>query len=249
VLFLAPKLIPIWLALSFQDRISPSIEHILFFHDHAIIILILITILTLHLVGSLILRKKFNKFVIEGQEIETIWTILPALLLIFIALPSLKTLYLIEDTKTPRITVKTTGHQWYWSYEYSSLNQLETDNFIENSNRIRLLKTNELLILPAGILIRSLVTSADVIHSWTIPSMGTKVDALPGRLNQIFLFSKRIGLYTGQCSEICGTNHSFMPILTLVSTPKVFIQKINWLSLYLQAFILPVKTSDQKRPM
>jgi len=122
----------------------------------------------------------------EGQEIETIWTVVPAILLVFIALPSLKTLYLIEDSKTPSITVKISGHQWYWSYEYSSLNLSETDNFIENSNTLRLIKTREILYLPVNILIRSLVTSADVIHSWTIPSIGTKVDALPGRLNQIF---------------------------------------------------------------
>ena len=199
---------PIWTALSFQDRISPSIEHILFFHDHAIIILTLITILTLYLVVSLIIRKKYNKYVIEGQEIETIWTILPAFILIFIALPSLKTLYLIEDTKIPLVSIKTTGHQWYWSYEYSSLGINETENFMENSNSIRLLKTREILNLPVNVLIRSLVTSADVIHSWTIPSIGTKADALPGRLNQIFLFSKRLGLYRGQCSEICGINHS-----------------------------------------
>jgi len=120
---------PNWTALSFQDGTSPFIEHILFFHDHAIIILIIITILTLHLVISLVKRNKFNKFVIEGQEIETIWTILPAILLIFIALPSLKTLYLIEDTKTPNITIKVSGHQWYWSYEYTSLNSLETEKF------------------------------------------------------------------------------------------------------------------------
>lgn len=218
---------PNWTALSFQDSISPSIEHILFFHDHAMIILILITILTLYLVASLVKGKKFNKFVIEGQEIETIWTVLPAILLIFIALPSLKTLYLIEDTKTPNMTIKISGHQWYWSYEYTSLNLAETENFIETSKILRLLKTRELLYLPVNTLIRALVTSADVIHSWTIPSLGTKVDALPGRLNQLFLFSKRVGLYTGQCSEICGTNHSFIPILTLIATPKEFIKKIE----------------------
>ncbi len=218
---------PNWIALSFQDSISPSIEHILFFHDHAIIILILITILTLYLVFSLIKRKKFDKYVIEGQEIETIWTVLPALLLIFIALPSLKTLYLIEDTRAPSMTVKVSGHQWYWSYEYTSLNMIETENFIEPSNILRLVKTREILYLPVNLLVRTLVTSNDVIHSWTIPSLGIKVDALPGRLNQIFLFSKRIGLYTGQCSEICGTNHSFIPILTLISSPKEFIKKIK----------------------
>lgn len=220
---------PKWTALSFQDRISPSIEHILFFHDHTMIVLILITILTVYLVATLIKGNKFNKFVIEGQEIETIWTVLPAILLIFIALPSLKTLYLIEDTKTPRITIKVSGHQWYWAYEYTSLSIAETENFMETSKVIRLLKTRELLHLPVNMLIRTLVTSADVIHSWTIPSIGTKVDALPGRLNQIFLFSKRVGLFTGQCSEICGTNHSFIPILTSVVSPKEFIKKIELL--------------------
>lgn len=218
---------PNWMSITFQDNTSPSIEHILFFHDHAIIVLILITILTLYLVVSLIARRKFNKFIMEGQEIETVWTILPALILIFIALPSLKTLYLIEDSKTPNITIKITGHQWYWSYEYSSLNKIETDNFIERSNTIRLLKTRELLNLPVNMLVRTIVTSADVIHSWTIPSLGTKVDALPGRLNQIFILSKRIGLFRGQCSEICGTNHSFMPILRLFSSPKEFIKKME----------------------
>lgn len=218
---------PIWTALSFQDRISPSIEHILFFHDHAIIILTLITILTLYLVTSLIIRKKYNKYVIEGQEIETIWTVLPAFILIFIALPSLKTLYLMEDTKTPNVSIKAVGHQWYWSYEYTSIREIETENFIENSNSLRLLKTRELLHLPVNVLIRSLVTSADVIHSWTIPSIGIKADALPGRLNQLFLYSKRLGLYSGQCSEICGINHSFMPILTKFSSPKEFVKVIK----------------------
>ena len=218
---------PTWIAVSFQDRISPSIEHILFFHDHAIIILTLITILTLYLVVSLAVRRKYNKYIIEGQEIETIWTVLPAFMLIFIALPSLKTLYLIEDTKSPNVTIKTTGHQWYWSYEYSSLNTTETDNFMERSKTLRLLKTRELLHLPTNVLIRSLITSADVIHSWALPSIGRKVDALPGRLNQLFLFSKRLGLYRGQCSEICGMNHSFMPILVQFHTPKEFIKKIK----------------------
>jgi cytochrome c oxidase subunit 2 len=218
---------PTWLALSFQDTSSPTIEHILFFHDHAIIILTLITILTIYLIYSMTVRKKFNKFIIEGQEIETIWTILPSFILIFIALPSLKTLYLIEDTKTPSLTIKATGHQWYWSYEYSSLNILETENFMENSESIRLLKTTEILNLPVNTLTRILILSNDVIHSWTIPSLGIKVDALPGRLNQLFLMSKRLGLLSGQCSEICGINHSFIPILAQFLTRNEFIKKIK----------------------
>lgn len=202
-------------------------EHITFFHDHTIIVLITITILTLYLVVSLLIVNKFNKFIIEGQEIETIWTILPSLLLVFIALPSLKNLYLMEDNKIPSITIKINGHQWYWSYEYRTINMRETENFIDNSNILRLMKTREILQLPVNTLIRSLIRSTDVIHSWTVPSIGIKVDALPGRLNQIFLSSKRIGLFVGQCSEICGTNHSFMPITVIFSSVNNFINKIS----------------------
>ena len=103
----------------------------------------------------------------------------------------------------------------------------ETENFIDNSNILRLMKTREILQLPVNTLIRSLIRSTDVIHSWTVPSIGIKVDALPGRLNQIFLSSKRIGLFVGQCSEICGTNHSFMPITVIFSSVNNFINKIS----------------------
>jgi len=217
---------PNWIALSLQDNTSITIEQIIFFHDHAMVILILITIITLYLTISTTIGKNFNKFIIEGQEIETIWTILPAILLIFIAIPSLKTLYLMEDTKTPNITIKITGHQWYWSYEYTSINSIETENFMENSNILRLIKTREITILPVNTRTRLLITSADVIHSWAIPSIGLKVDAIPGRLNQIFISSKRIGLFIGQCSEICGTNHSFIPIRLQITSQKEFIKKI-----------------------
>jgi cytochrome c oxidase subunit 2 len=218
---------PTWIALSFQDRTSPTIEQLLFFHDHSIIVLILITVITMHLILSIIKGKVFHKFIMEGQEIETIWTILPAVLLIFIALPSLKTLYLIEDTKNPRITIKVNGHQWYWSYEYSSFRDTETDIFIEDSSSYRLLKTRNVVYIPVNASTRALVTSMDVIHSWAIPSMGVKVDALPGRLNQTFVSSKRLGLFSGQCSEICGINHSFMPILLQSISTKEFIENIK----------------------
>jgi cytochrome c oxidase subunit 2 len=188
---------PTWLSVSFQDNISMSIEHILFFHDHAIVILVLIVILTLYLIISMILRNRFNKFIIERQEVETIWTILPALMLVFIAVPSLKTLYLIEES--PNVTIKITGHQWYWSYEQTSLDTSDTDSFIENSSTLRLLKTREILNLPVNTRIRAVITSADVIHSWALPTIGIKVDAMPGRLNQTFLYSKRLGLYTPSC--------------------------------------------------
>lgn len=162
----------------------------------------------------------------EGQEIETIWTVVPAFILIFIAFPSMKTLYLIEDSKEPTLSLKILGHQWYWSYEYTSIKRNEIERFIENSRIFRLLKTGEMVTLPALNIIRGLVTSNDVIHSWTVPAIGVKVDALPGRLNQIFLFSKRLGIYTGQCSEICGMNHSFIPITIKFCSTKEFIKTL-----------------------
>nr|SPC34970.1 cytochrome c oxidase subunit II [Paraleius leontonychus] len=217
---------PFWMAYSFQDNASPFMENILFFHDHSMIILSMITILTLYVVVSLMVTKKFNKYSMEGQEIETIWTVVPAFMLIFIAFPSMKTLYLMEDSKEPTVSLKIIGHQWYWSYEYTSLNETEIESFMENSKLFRLLKTSELVSLPVLNMIRGLVTSNDVIHSWTVPVMGVKVDALPGRLNQIFLFSKRLGLFTGQCSEICGMNHSFMPITVKFCSTKEFLTKI-----------------------
>ena len=217
---------PNWAEISFQDGRSPIIEQIIMFHDHAIIILILITSITLFLVATTFFSKRFNKFIIEEQRIETIWTVSPAFLLIFLALPSLKTLYMIEDTKDSRVSLKTLGHQWYWSYEIPTKKEEEMEIFIEPSKAFRLLKTREPLTLPSNSSIRSLITSADVIHSWTLPSLGVKSDAFPGRLNQSFIFSKRLGLHVGQCSEICGINHSFIPILINFKTPKEFLNHI-----------------------
>uniref|UniRef100_UPI00315DAA5E cytochrome c oxidase subunit II n=1 Tax=Allonothrus sinicus TaxID=3138099 RepID=UPI00315DAA5E len=218
---------PTWMSISFQDSTSPTMEQLLFFHDHSMIVLILIIVMTLHLLGSIIINKTFHKFMMEGQEIETIWTILPAVLLLFIALPSMKTLYLMEDTKSPSMTIKVNGHQWYWSYEYSSFKDSEVDMFMENSNTYRLLKTSDIVYIPILASTRALITSSDVIHAWTVPSMGVKVDALPGRLNQTFISSKRLGLFSGQCSEICGMNHSFMPIMLQSVSVKEFISKMK----------------------
>lgn len=136
----------------------------------------------------------------------------PALVLIIIAIPSMKALYLMEDTKNVRFVVKTTGHQWYWRYEHNLMED-EEDSFIENRRTLRLLKCSRSLRIPTNLTTQIVVTSNDVIHSWTIPSIGVKTDAIPGRLNQIFLLPKRSGVFFGQCSEICGANHSFMPII------------------------------------
>nr|YP_009048772.1 cytochrome c oxidase subunit II [Apodemia mormo]AID52307.1 cytochrome c oxidase subunit II [Apodemia mormo] len=221
-----------WSNLNFQNGASPLMEQIIFFHDHTLIILIMITILVSYITMTLFFNKFINRFLLENQMIELIWTILPAITLIFIALPSLRLLYLLDEINNPLITIKSIGHQWYWSYEYSDFNDIEFDSYMIQSNELnnfRLLDVDNRIILPMKNQIRILITATDVIHSWTIPSLGVKVDANPGRLNQASFFLNRPGIFYGQCSEICGANHSFMPIVIESISIKNFI---NWINNY-----------------
>nr|ACG63712.1 cytochrome oxidase subunit II [Anisodactylus poeciloides]ACG63754.1 cytochrome oxidase subunit II [Anisodactylus virens]ACG63755.1 cytochrome oxidase subunit II [Anisodactylus virens]ACG63756.1 cytochrome oxidase subunit II [Anisodactylus poeciloides]ACG63757.1 cytochrome oxidase subunit II [Anisodactylus poeciloides] len=221
-----------WSNLNLQDAASPLMEQLMFFHDHTLMILTMITTLVAYLMGSLFFNKYINRYLLEGQTIEVIWTILPAITLVFIALPSLRLLYLLDEISNPLITLKSIGHQWYWSYEYSDFNKLEFDSYMTPTNELknddfRLLDVDNRIVLPFNTQIRILVTAMDVIHSWTIPALGVKIDATPGRLNQSNFFMNRSGLFYGQCSEICGANHSFMPIV-IESTPmNIFI---NWIT-------------------
>lgn len=226
--------IPTWGRLSLQNASSPIIEQLIFFHDHTILILFIITSFISYILITIIINNYTNVKLYEGQIIELVWTIIPALILIFIALPSLRALYLLDEVKTPSITIKTIGHQWYWSYEYSDFPNLEFDSYIIPSNDLkpddlRLLEVDNRTVIPFNTQIRLLVTAADVIHSWTVPSIGIKVDALPGRLNQLRIFSLRPGLLYGQCSEICGANHRFIPIVLEVISPQDFISWIKTL--------------------
>uniref|UniRef100_UPI00300289D5 cytochrome c oxidase subunit II n=1 Tax=Perlodinella shennongjia TaxID=3111799 RepID=UPI00300289D5 len=221
-----------WANLSLQDSASPMMEQLTFFHDHALLILIMITTLVSYIMATLFFNPLINRFLLDGQTIEMIWTILPAITLIFIALPSLRLLYLLDEVSDPALTIKTIGHQWYWSYEYSDFSNIEFDAYMipyhEMSNDgFRLLDVDNRAVLPMNTQIRVLVTAADVLHSWTVPALGVKVDATPGRLNQISFLLSRPGVFFGQCSEICGANHSFMPIVIESVPTRTFI---NWVS-------------------
>nr|YP_010729347.1 cytochrome c oxidase subunit II [Sternolophus rufipes]WED07052.1 cytochrome c oxidase subunit II [Sternolophus rufipes] len=220
-----------WNMYSLQDSSSPLMEQLEFFHDHAMLILAMITILVGYLMSSLFFNKYNNRYLLEGQVIELIWTILPAITLIFIALPSLKLLYLLDEINNPLMSIKSIGHQWYWSYEYTDFKTVEFDSYMltmENAkmNQFRLLDVDNRVVLPFNTQIRMMVTAADVIHSWTIPSLSVKVDASPGRLNQISFLMNRAGLLFGQCSEICGANHSFMPIVIESISSNYFVKWI-----------------------
>nr|AWB99683.1 cytochrome c oxidase subunit 2 [Chagasia sp. SP54_C] len=221
-----------WANLGLQDSSSPLMEQLNFFHDHTLLILTMITILVGYIMVTLLFNNFTNRYLLHGQTIEIIWTILPAIILMFIAFPSLRLLYLMDEINQPTITLKSIGHQWYWSYEYSDFLKLEFDSYMIPTNELelngfRLLDVDNRVVLPVNNQIRILVTATDVLHSWTVPSMGVKVDATPGRLNQTNFLMNRPGLFFGQCSEICGANHSFMPIV-IESVPMNYF--IKWIS-------------------
>nr|UPI55418.1 cytochrome c oxidase subunit II [Scotomedes sp.] len=223
---------PTWANISFQDSNSPLMEQLIFFHDHTLMILLMITVTVSYLMLTMFQNKLINRNLLEGQSIELIWTILPAITLIFIALPSLRILYLMDEINNPLITIKAIGHQWYWSYEYSDFKNIEFDSYMKpvmemESMDFRLLDVDNRIVLPMKSQIRILITSTDVIHSWTIPCLGIKIDATPGRLNQGSFLINRPTIMFGQCSEICGANHSFMPIVIESINMKTFM---NWLN-------------------
>nr|AQP29149.1 cytochrome c oxidase subunit 2 [Odontotermes nr. pauperans RDCT160] len=219
-----------WLNLSLQDSASPIMEQLIFFHDHALMIMLMIITTVMYTMISIMQNKQTSRYILEGQMIETLWTIAPAIILVFIAMPSLRLLYLMDEVHSPALTLKAVGHQWYWSYEYSDFTKLEFDSYMtqeQQENTFRLLDTDNRIVLPVNSPTRVIVTAADVLHSWTVPSLGVKTDATPGRLNQVSFSINRPGILYGQCSEICGANHSFMPITIESVTTNKFI---NWIS-------------------
>nr|YP_010585941.1 cytochrome c oxidase subunit II [Parapsyche difformis]UZZ43677.1 cytochrome c oxidase subunit II [Parapsyche difformis] len=204
-----------WSNFNLQNSNSPLMEHLMFFHDSTMLIITLITAFVMYLMISIGTNKFSNYNLLENQNIELIWTILPSGFLIMIALPSLHLLYLMDESSSNLITLKIIGHQWYWSYEYTDFKPIEFDSYmtpLTDPNSFRLLDVDNRIILPFNTQIRSLITSFDTIHAWTVPVLGVKADALPGRLNQTTMTIMRPGIFFGQCSEICGANHSFMPI-------------------------------------
>nr|UGK73297.1 cytochrome c oxidase subunit II [Balala lui] len=223
-----------WYTKTMQDANSPLMEQLILFHDHTMMIITMITTMVMYMTLSMMMNKYMNRMLLESQMIEMVWTLIPAIMLIFIALPSLKILYLVEELNKPNISIKAIGHQWFWSYEYSDFKKIEFESYMKPTNEMkkeefRLLEVDNRMMLPFNVKSRILVSSTDVIHSWTIPSLGIKIDASPGRINQSNILMNRPGLFFGQCSEICGSNHSFMPITLESINMKKFTE---WLKNY-----------------
>nr|AIG23490.1 cytochrome c oxidase subunit II [Murexia naso] len=218
---------PYPMQLGFQDATSPIMEELMHFHDHTLMIVFLISSLVLYVLILMLTTKLTHTSTMDAQEVETVWTIMPAIILVLIALPSLRILYLMDEIFNPYLTVKAMGHQWYWSYEYTDYEDLTFDSYMIPTQdltpgQLRLLEVDNRVVLPMELPIRMLISSEDVLHAWAVPSLGLKADAIPGRLNQMTLTSTRPGVFYGQCSEICGSNHSFMPIVLEMSTLKYF---------------------------
>jgi cytochrome c oxidase subunit 2 len=223
--------------ITFQDPATTSMEGIYLFNLHLIfvitsIVLIVSWLLTLILKNFLEFNSSKASNFTHSNEIEIVWTTVPAIILLSLAFPSFSLLYSMDEVSPADLSLKILGHQWYWSYEISDFDScaitpknlkfssyMLSDESLKDSyiGLLRNLETNRRLLLPTNTHIRLLITSVDVLHSWAVPSFGIKVDACPGRLNQANLFIKRFGVFFGQCSEICGVNHGFMPV-SVVST-------------------------------
>jgi len=207
-----------WIQFILQDSASLTINIIIKFHDLILIIIVTVLRVITYSILFLITNNYSNRTLKEAHKTELIWTIIPALILLSIAIPSLRLLYFIDELNQPALSIKAIGHQWYWSYEYGDFSNISYDSFILpdkqlNKGEFRLLEVDNRIVVPIQTEVRLLITASDVIHAWTIPALGIKADAIPGRLNQLRFSLNRTGVFYGQCSEICGINHSFIPIV------------------------------------
>lgn len=248
-------------ALFFQDPATPIMEGIVNLHNYIFFFLVVVVVFVSLVLSNILVvyyrnlnqpgsledlswRSEVlgNMNLAHGTALEIIWTIIPSILLVFIAVPSFALLYSMDEVIAPSITLKVIGYQWYWSYQYSDYSFINEDGahtgvafdsyMLDEGDLaegdLRLLEVDNEIVLPVNTHVRIMITGADVLHSWAIPSLGVKTDAVPGRLNQVPVFIKREGVFYGQCSELCGVNHGFMPIaLKAVALP----QYLEWISL------------------
>lgn len=203
-----------WGNLSLQDALRVTIEQIVYFHDYLIIVMLIILRIVGYFLIFVLTTKTYSSRIVADHLVERIWTILPIVVLIFLVYPSIYLLYLIDESRVEFLcTLKVIGHQWYWSYKIDGLFNLEIDSYIDRDSVVRLIDVDNRVVIPAQEHIRALITSADVLHSWALPSLGVKIDAIPGRLNQFVFIVIIHSIIHGQCREICGVNHSFIPIV------------------------------------
>jgi len=232
--------------MGFQDPATPIMQGLIDLHHDIMFFVIFIGVFVFWMISRTLYHFNARKNplpekIIHGTAIEIAWTLTPSLILVLIAIPSFALLYSLDEVVDPAVTLKAIGHQWYWSYEYSDYTQADDQSIAFDSymipddelelGQLRLLEVDNRVVVPVNTHIRVIITAADVLHSWAVPSLGVKCDAVPGRLNQIPLFIKREGVFYGQCSELCGVNHAFMPIVVEAVSLDNYI---SWVSTKLE---------------
>ncbi|MDP6786883.1 MAG: cytochrome c oxidase subunit II [Rhodospirillales bacterium] len=223
--------------MGFQPAASPVMREINDFHNLLLVISVLICAVVLGLLVYVMARfnEKANPTpskTTHNTFVEVLWTALPVLILVIIAVPSFKLLYFMDRTHNPEMTIKATGHQWYWSYDYPDHGNFTFDALMVPDDELkegqpRLLETDKRVVLPVDTDIRILLTSDDVIHNWAVPALGVKYDTVPGRINETWVRIEREGTFYGQCSELCGINHAYMPITVEAVSKAAFAEWVE----------------------
>jgi cytochrome c oxidase subunit II len=213
--------------ITLQPAASPVMENIVWFHNFLFVLITLITLFVLALLVAVVMKFNAKANPVPSKTthntlVEVAWTLIPVLILVGIAVPSFRLLFLQLDIPKADLTVKATGKQWYWSYSYPDNGKFEFDSLLVQDKKPRLLGVDNEMVVPVNKVIRIQTTGADVIHAFAVPSFGIKIDAIPGRLNETWFKATREGVYYGQCSELCGKDHSAMPIAVRVVSEQAF---------------------------
>lgn len=216
----------------FPEPVTPVMQQIVDFHDFVFAIIVMISLFVVCLLGFIFVRFNATKnpepsTTTHSTILEIAWTVIPIIILVVIAIPSFKILYYQDRTQDAEMTFKAIGNQWYWTYVYPDYDEMEFDAIYVPDEELeegqpRLLTADETVVLPTHTNIRFLTTATDVIHAWTLPNIGMKMDAVPGRINESWFRIEQEGMYYGQCSELCGTNHGFMPIMVKAVSKEEF---------------------------
>jgi cytochrome c oxidase subunit II len=210
-----------------QEAASPVMENITWFHNFLFVLITLITLFVLALLVMVVMKFNAKTNPVPSRTthntlIEVAWTLIPVLILVGIAVPSFRLLFLQLDIPKADLTVKATGKQWYWSYAYPDNGKFEFDSLLAADKKPRLLGVDNEMVVPVNKVIRVQTTGADVIHSFAVPAFGIKIDSIPGRLNETWFKATKVGMFYGQCSELCGKDHAFMPIAVRVVEEQEF---------------------------
>jgi cytochrome c oxidase subunit II len=210
-----------------QQSASPVMDNIVWFHNFLFVLITLITLFVLALLVIVVVKFNARANPVPSRTthntlIEVAWTLVPVLILVGISVPSFRLLFLELDVPKADLTIKATGKQWYWSYAYPDNGKFEFDSLMAQDKQPRLLGVDNEMVVPVNKVVRVQVTGADVIHAFALPSFGVKIDAIPGRLNETWFKATKTGMFYGQCSELCGKDHAFMPIAIRVVSDQEF---------------------------